>query len=833
MTMIPNSNLCFSPSLPVLKRPRSTQTFAPRTKVDLQRSHAHRKSTIYRIPLRAVSRNDSIATSDPYSPVESALSSGAFTVLLKLKFQKAFAKKDQKAILSEYGRKTCAEEGVLRCDILHEVTSRGLPRNEFYDVWITFADRLAYSEHERSSHASMLRLCLENPSGGDTSVMLTKLAYHVSLFKPLRPDLPSWRSIFDDSSERNDATNKRPFHPETSDSNDAESSAAVRRSLDRLISSVGLENVTVLISTATAKSQDSARKLRACCVEYLTAVEKSAGIVRTGLLVSKNDPFQIMLMTVHDASDEDGACFDMDLGIDFVDANEWSLKRCFAVFPDKIGWEIRANEYDPNAISGKGITVLAPADVESTPKLLKNAKPQVLAETPRPSQTHLPDSATLDQPDQPNPRSPKTRLLQGAGAFESLKHCLREMTRKPVGQLRAMIVHGWNASRIHDLIVQLEYDRRKDSGMIEFKANFIVRSMDVTTERLKTGLAEVRSFRPDVIIGYGGGSVMDMSKAIAQVGNSSEDDLEKFITSIDTAAEDGQHHVSIVTRSASIPLLLIPATIGSGAELSDSCIFSSKPHDGSWRRIPVVFCEDPETEKPFASRTVLVDSRLVSPKRLDGFHASQGALQLVCLGIDVLMSAGEQLNEQYVTFARDGLKVAFKWVIPALREPYNATGHSRDPLVNAKTAIGLARDSQGRVGVCLKLTLGVIDSLIDGRYPTMFRMVLIRITAAVLEELNKLEETTPGIEQFWSLLCNAMKVQGKPEVVLHLLSRAEDCDVVLLREIGMVRRRVPEIAEFVACSFDKPECSSLERLFTNVDRVERVLQSALSQEYEL
>lgn len=804
--------LLFATPLPLVKRPRyhisccsiTTPLSSKRSPKLTNRHVSTRGSGILRMSSNSISVSSSC--DELVSNAGNALPQGVFTIMLRMKFRPIMTVSDRKAVLLEYGRETCGEEGVLRCDILYQVTSRGVAKTNFFEIWTSFIDAQAYMEHEKTPHSSKLRLCLLNPSGGDNSVMLSKLAYAVSLMRPVFPDISVWRSPMDYSYDRSQKISLMAGGPSIA-KRVTEEPMDKRRSLEALVSNVGLENVVILIATATAQSNEGMRYLRRTCEEYLKNLEISAGIVRTGILIEKQNPFTIVVMSVHDGADQDGACFDMDLADEYITNDGWIVRRYLSVFPDKLGWEKEAGEeilkFESN---DTGMTSLLPGKL--TAGQLATREPM-------------------------QPQDVKMRLVQGVGCFDNIKDYIRQMTNLDTEVVRAMFVYGWNASRLHPLVVQLENNKLKDPGEIIFKFGLSVMSTELSANKLKEGLDFARAFQADIIIGYGGGTVMDTAKAIGRMGRTSQNEAEKYLEAIDSAAENQLGRLSLAVDSLPIPVLLIPTTIGSGAELTEQIICAGRKNNGKWHRVPLYIEDVPNTVRHASEKTVLVDSRVVSPRRLDGFHTSQGALQVVCLGIDALITSHDYPEEQTAHYALEGIAVTFKRVLAALREPENATGQPRDAILNAKTVIGLAIDGAGRMGVCLRLAIAVLDSLVDGRVPTVFRTVMIRVTAAIIEELCSREDLSFG-EKSFRKLAKAMNVEGPSYVAGELLRRAEDCGVSLLGEVGMVSRCIPEVVSRVVRELQEEEgCSTLEKIFFNEETVERVLKSAMNQQYEL
>ena len=819
---------CFCHNVPVLKRHEfvGCEVVSQRNLRHLCTKRAHHFVARKGRSAVRMTLQDRVASSRSQSSI---LPNGVFTVVLWVTLHEGLLVKDQKVMLTEYGRKACAEPGVLRCDVLYEVSKTGKPRDRMFQIWISFSDSKAYIEHEKTAHAAKLRLCLQNPLGGDNSVVLTKLAHNVELLRPVWPEVDEWRSPFEYSNSPSETKSSSQYTRPTA-------SEDYRRSLSMLISSVGLENVNILIASASATSMDSSRKLRKAAEGYLKFMEKFPGTVRTMLLIDKNDPFRVTLMSVHDPSDEDGACFDMELASEHISDDGWDCRRCSAVFPDKVGWEKPLNEEMSEKLMGtipdKKPKILPTEEMrkslpESTGKEDGGSGLLELVKDPEKA------GALQRMSKEESRQSAKMRFIQGPEAFDSLKRYIREITKIETGDVHLALISGWNGARLHFIITQVEYNARTDPGMITFNVGPQVMSTEVSTEAIRKGVMFVRKEKPDLIIGNGGGSVMDYVKTIGKFANMCDEELEKVLGEIDDAAERELDQFSIVKTAPPFPIMLFPSNVGNIAVVTEPVILAGRKKNGEWHRMYVDILDEEDFVRQVNEKTVLIDSRLVSPRRLLGKYAGPEAIQLICHAIDYFISMHEHPREEGMNYALSGLVECFRQVLPALREPEKASGQTRDPLVNARAAIALAADTVGRLGICVRTTIAVLDACVDGREPLIFRTVFIRLTIAFLEELCELQSENDGALFIVMNLSKVTKTESGRGLVKKLLENAEDCDVWLLREMGVVRRLVPEIAARVRNGIAAVSTSALERLFVREGRLEKILYAALDQDFEL
>jgi len=110
-----------------------------------------------------------------------------------------------------------------------------------------------------------------------------------------------------------------------------------------------------------------------------------------------------------------------------------------------------------------------------------------------------------------------------------------------------------------------------------------------TVELVRAGAEELRAFAPNVVIGIGGGSVIDAGKAIAALGANPGDVLD---------------YLEVVGRgrplpNAPLPFVAVPTTAGTGSEATRNAVLGSPEHGvkaslRSASMLPAVALVDPE-----------------------------------------------------------------------------------------------------------------------------------------------------------------------------------------------------------------------------------------------
>lgn len=146
------------------------------------------------------------------------------------------------------------------------------------------------------------------------------------------------------------------------------------------------------------------------------------------------------------------------------------------------------------------------------------------------------------------------RILFGRGEAAKAPALIR-----PFG-LRGLIVHGSDPRRIGGLIATLMFDGC-DLKTLSCPA-------EPTLPRLLDALREGRDHAPDWVLGIGGGSAIDLAKALA---------------ALIPAKGDPMDHLEVVGRAlplatAPLPFIAMPTTAGTGAEATKNAVIGLPDH---------------------------------------------------------------------------------------------------------------------------------------------------------------------------------------------------------------------------------------------------------------
>src|SRR3984885_1290176 len=146
------------------------------------------------------------------------------------------------------------------------------------------------------------------------------------------------------------------------------------------------------------------------------------------------------------------------------------------------------------------------------------------------------------------------RIIFGQGTHDESGSLAGELGK------RALVVHGSNAGRTKPLLTNLE------AAKIEYSC-FEVRG-EPTVEQIAEGVKQARAAGSELVIGYGGGSVIDSAKAIAGL-------VTNPGAIMDYLEVIGKGKQLLIPA---LPCVAIPTTAGTGAEVTRNSVLASPEH---------------------------------------------------------------------------------------------------------------------------------------------------------------------------------------------------------------------------------------------------------------
>ena len=294
-----------------------------------------------------------------------------------------------------------------------------------------------------------------------------------------------------------------------------------------------------------------------------------------------------------------------------------------------------------------------------------------------------------------------TRIIFGAGALKQIGLLAAEMGR------RAFVVTGLSTAQTQPLL-----DLITAQGM-QYETFPVAH--EPTVETVQSGVRHVRHASCDLIIGFGGGSVIDAGKAIAAL-MTNPGDLLDYLEVIGKGKP--------ITQPAA-PYIAIPTTAGTGAEVTRNAVLASPEHHVKVSlRSPLML-----------PRVALVDPELTYslPPQITASTGLDALTQLVEPFVSI------RANPMTDAFCREGMRRATH----SLRQAYEYRNDvkAREDMALASLLGGLALANAGLGAV------HGIASVVGGMFPAPHGAVCARLLPHVMEiSVRALQERQPRSE---------------------------------------------------------------------------------------
>lgn len=298
------------------------------------------------------------------------------------------------------------------------------------------------------------------------------------------------------------------------------------------------------------------------------------------------------------------------------------------------------------------------------------------------------------------------RIIFGSGSLSEVGNIAAEM-----GQ-RALVVLGGTALRATALL-----DYLKNSGISYVTFNVLG---EPTTEIARNGTQLARRERCDLVIGFGGGSVIDTGKAIAALLSNGGDPLD-YLEVIGWGQPITQ---------PSVPYIAIPTTAGTGAEVTRNAVLGSPEH-----RVKV----------SLRSPHMLPRVALVDP---DLSHSMPPPIT-ASTGLDALT----QVLEPYVSplatpitdaFCLDGLHRAARSLLRVYRNGADSCGREDMALVSLYGGLALANAKLGAVhGIA-----GPFGGMFDAPHGAVCAALLPQVMVINIRALRERQPDSEALERY-------------------------------------------------------------------------------------
>ncbi len=323
-----------------------------------------------------------------------------------------------------------------------------------------------------------------------------------------------------------------------------------------------------------------------------------------------------------------------------------------------------------------------------------------------------------------------------------------------------------------------------NSGKIRRMTDLLTRNgLEVADVELQTGeptvenvdrltqkfLSEgVSANKGDVFLGIGGGSAMDLTKAVAaMVPNFAQaESVRDFLEGVGK-------NLKIVQNP--LPKILVPSTAGSGAEATKNAVIASY---------------DPPFKKSLRDERLFAEAVLIDPE----WTVTNSPEVTACSGLDALTQLFESFISKKATpipqaLALQGLRVGFPSLEIAWRDPTNQ--EAREKMAHAAFLSGVALANAG-LGLAHRIApaLGTHARISHGKACAMLLPKALRVNAEVCgERLATLARTLFPTTFFSNTVDAVQKLIYEVNLLTNTLLIPRR-----LSELGVREEQLPEIA---------------------------------------
>jgi len=244
-------------------------------------------------------------------------------------------------------------------------------------------------------------------------------------------------------------------------------------------------------------------------------------------------------------------------------------------------------------------------------------------------------------------------LRFGIGAAETLSGLVKEYGAGKVLLISDHVLEGIG------IVSQIKHWLQKGGSEVEI---FLDVEPEPSIENVNPCLSIARSYIPDVIVGLGGGSVLDISKTVAMLMNNPGNVEEYLGTGI--------------VKQRGIPTVLVPTTSGTGAEITPNALF---------------YIPNLRAKKAIVSKHIIPDAVVIDPNLTQSVPPGLTA----ATGLDALCHAIESytgLNATPLTepFSKEAIRQIGKYLRTAVFHGENIEARIGMALGSLYAAIAIA-----------------------------------------------------------------------------------------------------------------------------------------------
>jgi alcohol dehydrogenase len=319
------------------------------------------------------------------------------------------------------------------------------------------------------------------------------------------------------------------------------------------------------------------------------------------------------------------------------------------------------------------------------------------------------------------------RIVFGFGAVDML---VEEIKRVKGTKVLVVTDPGIKAAGIVDVVAGV-----LDRAQVTYRV-FGEVEPDPRVEVALASIEAAKAYGPDVIVGLGGGSSLDISK-VTSVMMTNPGPIEKYF---------GMELVPL----AGVPLILIPTTAGTGSEMTSICVLSDTKNN---------------VKKGIVSEHMFARVALLDPQLTIGMPPRVTAMT----GMDALVQAIEAFVGVRATVFTDTLNLqAIRLVAANLRLAYanGANLTARENMLHASGLAGMAfSNTQNGLDHALALAIGGKFHLPHGQLtafilPWVMEFNLIAAPKKFIEIAKAFGERTKGLSEINAARLSIKAVKG-------------------------------------------------------------------------
>jgi alcohol dehydrogenase class IV len=345
-----------------------------------------------------------------------------------------------------------------------------------------------------------------------------------------------------------------------------------------------------------------------------------------------------------------------------------------------------------------------------------------------------------------------SRIIFGWGTLKEVPMLAVQMGHRP------LVVTGKNTERAASLL-----DLLKAPGMTLFTFSI---TGEPTIEMILEGAELAREKACDVVIGHGGGSVIDGAKAIAALLTNSGDIMD---------------YLEVIGRGqpltqASAPCIAIPTTAGTGAEVTRNSVLASTEH---------------KVKVSLRSPTMLPDLAVIDPELTVSMPPSLTA----GTGMDALTQNLEpfvslQSNPLTDALCRDGLKRIARSLRRAFENGKDMAAREDMAIASLFGGLALANSKLGAVHGFAG-TMGAMFPIPHGVICACLLPHVMEVNAKALQRINSLEYLSRYDEV--ARLLTGKSDAGATDGIDWIHDLCNALDIAPLNTFGITKDHFPDV----------------------------------------